>query len=327
MRNCAPSFLVLGFGRCGTTSLAKYLSGHPRLGFGTRKEHFYFYRPEFCDLQHGPNNHTNCAVERYASQFPVLDRAPGRDVTFDATPMLGGDMGVPASDRTMAWLRAALPALRFLVLVKSPAERFASNPLAAKKLERLQVSLEAGANAMPSKLGQLLGDNCYADKLEKWRAYFPAERFLLLKSDDLRGPVATRQRLLDDVHAFLDVPPFAYRPEDLAAEEHVRLASKTTASNATVSDELRATVDCLPLLRDCERRLEALLAAPLGALDWCASARKRAAGFVAPRLVSSAPPARAPPPNAAAEARAPPPPPPPKRRKRRWPWAGREPDI
>ena len=53
--------MIIGFGRCGTTSLAKYLSAHPRISFGTRKEHFYFYRPEFCDLQHGPNNATRRA--------------------------------------------------------------------------------------------------------------------------------------------------------------------------------------------------------------------------------------------------------------------------
>lgn len=203
---CAPSFLIIGFGRCGTTSLARYLTKHPRLSFGTRKEHFYFYRPEFCDLQHGANNGSRCALEAYASQFPVFRREPDRDVTFDATPMLGGDMGVPASDRTMGWLRSRLPDLKLVVVVKSPADRFMSNPLASNKVARFQESLGDGTNAMPRKLRQLLLDNCYVAKLEAWLRHFPPSRFLLLHSEDLRVE-ANRQPLLDEVHAFLGVEP------------------------------------------------------------------------------------------------------------------------
>lgn len=76
--------------------------------------------------------------------YPVLAAAPTKDRTFDATPMLGGDMGTVASERTMAWLATRLPDLKFLVLLKSPADRFMSNPLAAKKLERFR-GYQAGA--------------------------------------------------------------------------------------------------------------------------------------------------------------------------------------
>ena len=123
--------------------------------------------------------------------------------------MLGGDMGVAANERTIRWLRAELPGLRFLVLVKSPADRFMSNPLATRKLERLQESLVDGTNAMPPKLAQILSDNCYVDKLAPWLDAFPPERFLVLKSEDLRGAVPTRQKILDEVHVQLKLfmPP------------------------------------------------------------------------------------------------------------------------
>ncbi|KAH8097392.1 FK506 binding protein [Aureococcus anophagefferens] len=250
-RLCAPSFLIIGFGRCGTTSLARYLNRHPRASFGTRKEHFSFYRPEFCDLQHGPNNGSACDVSAYASQFPVARKEPQRDATFDATPMLGGDMGVPASERTMAWLATRLPGLRFLVLVKSPADRFMSNPLASNKVARFQDSLEAGTNAMPRKLRQLLLDNCYVDKLEAWLKFFPPERFLLLQSEDLRVETR-RQAMLDEVHDFLRLPPHAYPAEDLA-----ELGNFRKFTNTTVSPALRSTVNCLPALAACEARLRA----------------------------------------------------------------------
>ena len=78
-----------------------------------------FSRPEHCDLQHGPNTSPRCHVKAYAKQFPIYKDKPEKDITFDATPLLGGDMGVPASDRTIAWLRSRLPELKLVVLVKS----------------------------------------------------------------------------------------------------------------------------------------------------------------------------------------------------------------
>ena len=39
---------------------------------------------------------------------------------------------------------------------------------------------------MPTKLQELLQENCYIDKMERWLAFFPADRFILIKSEDLR---------------------------------------------------------------------------------------------------------------------------------------------
>ncbi|KAH8047685.1 FK506 binding protein [Aureococcus anophagefferens] len=207
-RLCAPSFLIIGFGRCGTTSLARYLNRHQRRSHAAASTSLY--RPEFCDLQHGPNNGSAC-VSAYASQFPVARKEPQRDATFDATPMLGGDMGVA----------------------------------------RFQDSLEAGTNAMPRKLRQLLLDNCYVDKLEAWLKFFPPERFLLLQSEDLRVETR-RQAMLDEVHDFLRLPPHAYPAEDLA-----ELGNFRKFTNTTVSPALRSTA-----------RLRAAIAPGAAPLDW-----------------------------------------------------------
>lgn len=273
---CAPAFLIIGFGRCGTTSLSKYLEKHPQMSFGTRKEHFYFYRPEFCDLQHGPNGRESCSLEAYASQFPVVN---GANVTFDATPMLGGDMGVPASDLTMRWLREKLPGLKLVVLVKSPADRFLSNPLATKKITRLQDSLLTGENAMPQKLKQLLADNCYVDKLEKWQAHFALSRFFLIRSEDLRMP-ELRQSILDSLHEFLGVAPFRYAEEDLEVLEHVH--------NNSLHPRARAVVNCLPKLRRCQERLQNTIRSNEDVVPWCQEATKLASADVV--LRSSTPP-------------------------------------
>ena len=282
---CAPAFLVIGFGRCGTTSLAKYLSSHPAISFGTRKEHFYFYRPEFCDLQHGPNQRwPQCDVGAYASQFPVSD---GKNITFDATPMLGGDMGVPASIETMGWLRSNLPQLKLIALVKSPADRFLSNPLATAKVKRFQDSLVMSHHkegVMPSKLRQLIMDNCYIEKLEKWLQFFPTSRFFLVRSEDLKGDFQRRQRILDSIHAFLGVPAYVYPREVLEYVGH-----ENRATNTTLDPTVRALINCLPELRRCERRIEAkiLKRHPNVIFNWCDDARAQDGVTNAVKVVAS----------------------------------------
>ena len=123
-------------------------------------------------------------------------------------------MGVPASDRTIAWLRSRQPELKLVVLVKSPADRFMSNPNSAAKLARFQASLLRGDNTMPSKLQELLQENCYIDKLERWLAFFPADRFILIKSEDLRdeGEAASHPERGEWVRGR---GPHAYAPEAL----------------------------------------------------------------------------------------------------------------
>ena len=341
-RLCAPSFLIIGFGRCGTTSLARYLNRHPRASFGTRKEHFYFYRPEFCDLQHGPNNGSACDVSAYASQFPVTRKEPQRDATFDATPMLGGDMGVPASERTMAWLATRLPGLRFLVLVKSPADRFMSNPLASNKVARFQDSLEAGTNAMPRKLRQLLLDNCYVDKLEVRCLSGTSRR--ARERTSFEPPWTSRRSTPPSLDvAALERPPSRaqawlkfFPPERflLLQSEDLRVETRRQAMLDEVHDFLKLPPHTYPAEDLAElgnfrkftntsvspalRSIEALLDAPPGAFDWCARARADLPDAGDVRLASSRPPMPRP---------SPMPTPKPRKKKRRSWWRGAGPDI
>ena len=62
---------------------------------------------------------------------------------------------------------------------------------------------------MPSKLQELLQENCYVDKLERWLAFFPADRFILIKSEDLRDE-GKRPIILNEVTEFLGAGPHAY---------------------------------------------------------------------------------------------------------------------
>ena len=82
---------------------------------------------------------------------------------------------------------------------------------------------------MPTKLQELLQENCYVDKLERWLALFPADRFILIKSEDLRDE-GKRPHILDEVTEFLGAGPHAYAPEALNFLGNYRRASNTTVS-------------------------------------------------------------------------------------------------
>ena len=144
---------------------------------------------------------------------------------------------------------------------------------------------------MPTKLQELLQENCYIDKLERWLAFFPADRFLLIKSEDLRDE-GKRPIILNEVTEFLGAGPHAYAPEALNF-----LGNYHRASNKTVSPRVRTTLNCLPRLKSCEARLEALIQGGTR-LRWCDDARKVAHGTLetqlrrsrVPRMMPTRPP-------------------------------------
>ena len=125
---------------------------------------------------------------------------------------------------------------------------------------------------MPTKLQELLQENCYIDKLERWLAFFPADRFILIKSEDLRDE-GKRPHILNEVTGFVGAGPHAYAPEALNF-----LGNYRRASNVTVSPRVRTTLNCLPRLRTCEARLDALIKGGTR-LHWCDDARKVAHGM------------------------------------------------
>ena len=122
---------------------------------------------------------------------------------------------------------------------------------------------------MPTKLG-LLQENCR--QAGAWLAFFPADRFLLIKSEDLRDE-GKRPHILNEVTGFVGAGPHAYAPEALNF-----LGNYRRASNVTVSPRVRTTLNCLPRLRTCEARLDALIKGGTR-LHWCDDARKVAHGM------------------------------------------------
>lgn len=200
-------FLVGGVQKAGTSALARYLGMQPRLRLPTGKEAHVFDAPDFDD------GWTTAQVDqRYAAHFDAGADAPGA-LHGDATPFY------LVHPRVLDRIARYNPAMRWIVLLRDPAERALSHfhmehqrgtetwPLwPALLLERWRLRGHADDFARNSPLrrhGYRLRSD-YARQLDALYARFPRGQVLLLTSRDLRDdPTAVVRQAC----AFLGVEP------------------------------------------------------------------------------------------------------------------------
>lgn len=203
--NPLPDCLIIGAQRAGTSSLYRNLLQHPGIGGATRKEVHYFDQ----NHQQGPN--------WYRSFFSPSPPGESRRLNVEASPYYLYHPAVPAR------VKALLPEVRLIALLRDPVERTWSGYLHARErgLEPLEFAdaLDAEAGRLRGEEQRMLADpsyashahrhhsyqarGLYADQLRRWLEHFPRERLLLLKAEDLYAdaPGVTRRVL-----GFLGLP-------------------------------------------------------------------------------------------------------------------------
>ena len=102
---CRPSFLIIGIGKCGTSSLYYYLAAHPFVIQARRKQ------VQFFDHAYDASRISS----RYLSQFPASLKAG--EVTGEASPGYAQYSQVPGR------VARHLSGVRILVIARDPAER------------------------------------------------------------------------------------------------------------------------------------------------------------------------------------------------------------
>ena len=204
--------MVGGVQKAGTTALAQYLSAHPQLRLPANKEAHIFDAEDFDDAA------DPAAIDaRFAGLFAAeAGNADAMAVVHgDATPI---SLFLP---QCLARIARYNPAMRWIVLLREPAERALSHyrmeygrgwehwPLwPAMLLERWRLRQDRNPLAADSHHRRhsyrTRGD--YASQLDRLYALFPSQQVLLLRSEQLRNqPAACVAR----VCAFLgvDAPP------------------------------------------------------------------------------------------------------------------------
>ena len=182
-----PSFLIIGTHRGGTSSLYKYLEGHPDLSASIRKETEYF------SARFGEGE------SWYRAHFSISTGLRRDRLAFEATPDY---LFYPP---TPARVAERLPDARFIVVLRDPVVRAYSH---FRHMERLGFEKLDFAEAIGRESERIAADAAalevdpehkprellrfsyairgrYSEQLERWFDVFDRSRFLILRSEDL----------------------------------------------------------------------------------------------------------------------------------------------
>lgn len=204
MRDRLPDFLILGAMRAGTTSLFRYLRGHPSIlgpirGNAGQKELNFF------------NIHWNKGVDWYKDCWPPRN---SEYLFGEATPDYLCDPPVPER------VSRTLPRdSKFIVLLRDPVDRAWSHYCHYRghelqgmtqwdlgtltKLVNDKMRIHLHVNPYPRE--RVLQMGFYALHLDRWLTYFDREQFLIIESESFfRQPEANTNRVFD----FLGLKPY-----------------------------------------------------------------------------------------------------------------------
>ncbi|HEU4450781.1 MAG TPA: sulfotransferase [Gaiellaceae bacterium] len=290
-RRIAPSFLVIGAQRAGTTTLFYHLRRHPNItaprGADPRVswvKELHFFDEKF-----------SLGFDWYRSFFPlevtrrIHRRRGGEVVAGEATPSY---IFHPLAPERVA---ATLPDVRLVALLRDPIERAYSHYQLMRRTGRETLSFEEALAKEEKRLAAVAGRTTddgiarrrgnwrpdhhrrhrayfarglYAEQLERWFAHFPREQLLVVRAEDM---LADPARIYADVLAFIGVAP--WEPEDFTP--------RNVGAYAPIDPELRARLE--ERYAEPNERLNRLLGRDFG---W-ASSVPAGPGIGAPRQASA----------------------------------------
>ena len=188
-----PHFLGLGTQKGGTTSLQQLLEQHPGVYLPPCKEVHYF------------SLHAEEPARWYADHYRD---ARGGQRRGDITPFYLFHPDVPAR------IRALLPRVKMIVLLRDPVERALSQVFHARRhgFESLEVADALAAE--PERLAtggaysfqkhSYVARSRYLEQLDRYEALFPQRQLLVLKSEDL---FANTANVWEKIQRFLKLRP------------------------------------------------------------------------------------------------------------------------
>ncbi len=170
-----PDFVVVGAQRSGTTSLYRYLDGHPGIFMAPTKEVHFFDR------------HFDKGIAWYGRQFEGARR---HQVVGEATPRYMAD------PRAIELLAEVVPSARLVALLRNPVERAYSHYWMERARGREPRSFEEAIAAeeesmSPQALPAYLGQSRYLAQLQRICQRFPRDQLLVLIFDNLRDEPET----------------------------------------------------------------------------------------------------------------------------------------
>jgi len=208
-----PDFLIIGFPKCGTTSIFEYLIQHPCVYPPKGKEIDYFDRLY------------NYGINWYRASFPLriqkyfLKKFLGKNIlTGDATPRYADH------PYAIQRIKEIIPDVKLIILLRNPIDRAFShyNMNRRNKWEHLSSFEDAIKNEKNRIKGRYekmkknpayfswdydlygyLEHGLYVDKLKRCMEVFPREQFLIIQSEEF---LSDPSKVYNQVLKFLGLP-------------------------------------------------------------------------------------------------------------------------
>lgn len=196
-KETAPDFIIIGAGKCGTSSLHKYICAHPQV-LAPHKKELNFFHGNF-----------NKGVDWYLSHFPSLTDSADY-ITGEASPVY---FHAPQVDER---IHSLFPQTKLIVLLRNPVDRAISwhyhqvkcgnsNQTAEVEIKNAIAKVEQLSVADLAYHGGHIQESLYFYKLQRWMNLFPPAQFLVLQSEDF---FSQPQSVMTQVFNFLELPAY-----------------------------------------------------------------------------------------------------------------------
>jgi hypothetical protein len=203
-----PTFLIIGAGKSGTTSLYHYLRQHPDVYMSPVKEPLFFAFTGQRLTCAGPedakiNSRAITSLDRYQALFR---EGTGRIALGEASSAY---LYYPAAAER---IRRLVPDAKLIVILRCPADRAYSNYLHGLRIGSEPIGNFARAlEAEPERIAagwshfyHYRAKGWYFRQLSHWMKLFPREQFLFILYEDLQQDPAQLMRTVFD---FIGVDP------------------------------------------------------------------------------------------------------------------------
>ena len=199
-----PDFLIIGTMKSGTTTLADYLSEHPRICIPAAELQFFNNDANFAKgpLWYSQKLTDGCTRDDLA-QAQVGEKTP----TYSYDP------------KCLPRIKQLAPHVKLIWIFRNPVQRTYSNYLHRVKRGselasfRSAVAKEKEARSRDIWRGYVERSK-YVDQVERFLDSFPIEQMHFMLFEDL---LTSRKEELDKVAGFLGLEPFATAPAALAS--------------------------------------------------------------------------------------------------------------
>ncbi len=246
-----PSFLIIGAQKAGTDALHVYLSKHPNIIPGKKKEIHFFDK----------DDSYNRGLAWYHNHFPLPHNVGRHAVTFEATPSY---LYYPASTERIFSYDSRM---KLITLLRDPVDRafsawnmfrqFCNTTTRYHHLaeycgfdevirDEIDKTLSGDARLQPNYVRRGL----YYEQLLRYFKYFERDQILIIDSRSLKNNTI---HILSQVVKFLGLPEYSWHTVDLPLV-HVRNyeESMSAKSRAILSEFYRSHNEKLYKLLGCD---------------------------------------------------------------------------